>query len=155
MMLKKNLDNHEAKIILIEDSDVDAKFLCAQIHKTNSDLDLIRLSDGEMALEYFDTQGNEEACHNLVILDLSLPKVTGLEVLSFLKEKNHHILKHLIVLTGSENPNDRDESLASGIYSYNTKPWDIDGYVDFVRGPLSSALLSLSNCCLPSKKNKE
>ena len=80
----------------------------------------------------------------LVILDLNLPKMTGKAILERLGKLSEDAFLRIIVFSGSENPSDKQECLAHGAKAFYVKPWDIQGYRQFVQGSLRNELNLMS-----------
>jgi two-component system, response regulator len=96
------------------------------------------VGDGEEALDFIYARGKftdrKNQCHpKIILLDLKLPKVDGLEVLKELKENPKTKMIPVIVLTSSKEENDMVESYRLGVNSYIIKPVDFDKFIEAVR----------------------
>lgn len=113
-------------IVLIEDSAQDAELTLAALTRARLANDVIILRDGEEALEYLCCKGRhslrEKGNPALVLLDVKLPKVDGLEVLHYLK--NDGELKNIpvVMLTSSREEPDLAKSYELGANGYVVKP---------------------------------
>jgi len=94
--------------------------------------------DGAEALEFIFSEGEyadrDSTCHpNVILLDLKLPKVNGLEVLRMIKAdpKTKHI--PVVILTSSKEDKDIVESYKLGVNSYITKPVDFNQFAESIR----------------------
>ena len=101
-------------ILLIEDSEGDIILTqkALQSGKLHIKLDIVR--DGEQAIEYL--QAHQETPPDLVLLDLNLPRVSGHEVLKFIKTTNIHKSIPVIVLTTSESEKDITKTYKTIMY---------------------------------------
>jgi two-component system, response regulator len=124
------------EILLIEDDDVDAEFTVRALHKHHLANDIVRLKDGEEALDFIFRRGpyaaREDMNPRLVLLDLDLPKINGIEVLRAIRsnERTEHI--PVVVLTASEEDKDAVESYLLRVNSYLVKPIGFSEFVDVV-----------------------
>jgi|ERR1035437_939545 CheY-like chemotaxis protein len=132
-MSKNSID-----ILLVEDNLNDIK-LTLHAFKKHDFVDVVQVvRDGEEALDYLFSRGNyedrtAESDPRLVLLDLKLPKVHGLEVLKILKEdvRTRHI--PIVILTSSSEEKDIDKSYDLGVNSFIQKPVDFDKFVEHTR----------------------
>ena len=123
--------NSKKPILLVEDDKVDAmtvKRSLRDIHVTNR---LLLAGNGEDALQYLREPNIDRPC--IILLDLNMPKMNGLEFLQVLKQDA--ILKKIpvIVLTTSKNEQDKLESFRLGVAGYMIKPVDYQQFVEVVR----------------------
>ena len=123
--------NSKKPILLVEDDKVDAmtvKRSLRDIHVTNR---LLLAGNGEDALQYLREPNGDRPC--IILLDLNMPKMNGLEFLQVLKQDT--ILKKIpvIVLTTSKNEQDKLESFRLGVAGYMIKPVDYQQFVEVVR----------------------
>jgi len=122
--LKKALPmNHS--ILLIEDNQDDAQLALRALKKNRIAENIVVKYDGEEAIEYLFNDLLEEAdLPSLVILDLGLPRVSGLEVLQKIRSNEKTRCLPVVVLTTSESNTDIKKSYELGINSYVFKPND-------------------------------
>ena len=123
--------NSKKPILLVEDDKIDAmtvKRSLRDIHVTNR---LLLAGNGEDALQYLREPNIDRPC--IILLDLNMPKMNGLEFLQVLKQDT--ILKKIpvIVLTTSKNEQDKLESFRLGVAGYMIKPVDYQQFVEVVR----------------------
>ncbi len=125
------------EILLVEDDPSDLQLTMRAFGKMNLANHILVARDGEEALTViFPTDG--EASHalsncRLILLDLKLPKVDGLEVLRRIKADPQTQALPVVVLTSSREDRDIAECYRLGVNSYIVKPVDIEGLVDAVR----------------------
>lgn len=125
-------------IVLVEDNPADVELTLRALKKFHIANKIVVLNDGQQALDYFFARGsyaNRKTMiePKLILLDLKLPKIGGLEVLRELKgsEKTHTI--PVVVLTSSKEERDVIESYKLGVNSYLVKPVDFDQFLESVR----------------------
>jgi two-component system response regulator len=125
-------------ILLVEDNPDDEALTLRAFRKNNITNDVVVARDGAEALDYLFGTGAYEssgpaAPPQLVILDLKLPKIDGLEVLRRLRAAPQTKLLPVVILTSSNEERDRLESYGLGANSYVRKPVDFAQFVDAVR----------------------
>ena len=130
--------NHEIDILLVEDNPNDAELAMRAFRKNKLANNVIRVCDGEEALDYIFARGSFNYrdrlnIPKLILLDLKLPKVDGLEVLKIIKADAVTKLIPVVVLTSSHEENDMVESYRLGVNSYIVKPVDFDKFIASVR----------------------
>ncbi len=117
------------EILLIEDNPDDIELTLRAFRKNNLANHITVLSDGEKALEYLfpDEPSKQNSIRQhlrLILLDLKLPKVDGLEILKKVKSNPLTSFIPVVVLTSSDLDKDIIESYRLGVNSYLTKPVD-------------------------------
>lgn len=115
------------EIVLIEDSMEDADLTIRTLRKHHLANHLLHLHDGEEALKYFFEV--DAKMPKLVLLDLKMPKVDGLEVLRKLKENETTRVVPVVVFTSSKEERDIVETYKLGVNAYIVKPVDFDKFV--------------------------
>jgi CheY-like chemotaxis protein len=126
------------RILLVEDKQYDVEITLEALAEQNLANDVIVARDGEEALDYLHQRGKFEGRQDgnpaVILLDLKLPKVGGLEVLREVKSDDK--LKHIpvVVLTSSREERDVVESYALGVNAYVVKPIAFEAFVDAVKG---------------------
>ena len=127
------MDN-ETEILLIEDNPRDVEMTLRAFKKRNLSNKIFVISDGAEALEFIfaenaDKGGELSNSPRLILLDLKLPKVDGLEILKRLKSDVRTKTIPVVVLTSSEQELDMITSYKLGVNSYIVKPVDFDKFV--------------------------
>lgn len=124
-------------ILLVEDNPNDVVLTRRALKRANIANDLIVVGDGVEALEYLlgkDGKGcNPDKMPVVVLLDLKLPKVDGLEVLRRLRATDTCKLLPVVILTSSSEERDMVESYKLGANSYVRKPVKFDEFAEAVR----------------------
>jgi len=130
-------NGNAVEILLVEDNprDVELTMRAFNKHKLANKVQVVR--DGAEALDYLFATGaykhrNAEDHPKVVLLDLKLPKVDGLEVLRQVKSDERTKTIPVVVLTSSREEKDVLESYKLGVNSYITKPVDFDKFLDAV-----------------------
>ena len=135
--MSEHASNGKIDIVLCEDNIDDAELTIRALAKQGLSNSLIHLMDGEELLQYVFCYGpytHRHAGHlpRLIILDLKMPKVDGLEVIRKLKSDKRTCMIPLVLLTSSKEEKDIMESYALGVNSYIVKPVEFEGYVKAV-----------------------
>jgi two-component system response regulator len=123
-----------APILLVEDNDDDAELTIMAFTDAKIANPVVRVRDGVEALDYLlgSDRSAATAVHDLpvvVLLDLKLPRVGGLEVLQELRRTPRTALLPVVVLTSSDEDRDRIEAYTQHANSYVRKPVDYDQFV--------------------------
>ncbi|MEP1035640.1 response regulator [Ekhidna sp.] len=120
------------KIVLIEDNKDDAELTMLSLKSASVNNEIEWLRDGEEAIQYLDklsTQSPYNQDHpHLILLDLKMPKIGGLEVLKHAKK--HDAIRHIpvVVMTSSAEMTDLEECYNYGANSYVVKPIQFDDF---------------------------
>jgi two-component system response regulator len=125
-------------ILLIEDNPDDAALTLRALKKNNIMNEVIVAQDGVQALDYLHGAGeyvdrNVSDLPQLILLDLKLPKLDGLEVLKRIRSDERTALQPVVVLTTSVEEQDVITSYKLGANSYIRKPVDFDQFMEAVR----------------------
>lgn len=123
----------EVEILIVEDSDTDLELALRALRKANLANKVLALRDGTEALDYLfgggEYAGRDVSAHpRVVLLDLKLPKVDGLEVLRRIKDDPRTATVPVVVLTSSNEERDRLASYQSGANSFIVKPVEFDSF---------------------------
>ncbi len=131
------MKNDDIEILIIEDNISDAEMTIRALRKNNLANNLLHLQDGEEGLEYIFGRGrydgrNINSSPKVILLDLKMPKVNGLEVLQEIKadERTRHI--PVVVLTSSKEDPDIKTCYKLGVNSYVVKPVVFDSFAKVV-----------------------
>ena len=124
----------EKKVLLIEDDPDHAGLIMDVLETENVQKEIILLNDGLEALNYFQKHGDngEQIRVNLVILDLNLPKVPGMEVLKFLKQNSKYNSIPVVILSTSSDDKTIEEAYKNGADNYIIKPILYEAFVERV-----------------------
>lgn len=124
-------------IILAEDNPSDAELTIRALNKNNICNNILHLPDGEQVLEYIFATGRYEnrkrdEIPKLILLDLKMPKVDGLEVLKKIKSDDRSKIIPVVLLTSSKEEKDIAEGYRLGVNSYIVKPVEFEKFVKAV-----------------------
>lgn len=124
-------------ILLVEDNndDIELTMLAFQRSKIANSIDVVK--DGEAALDYLLCRGEYAENHGkdfpaVVLLDIQLPKLDGLEVLQQIREHEHTRRVPVVMLTSSRQQEDMVRSYDLGANSFIRKPVEFDKFVDAI-----------------------
>jgi CheY-like chemotaxis protein len=133
------------RILLVEDNPADAKLLQTSLVKTGLPLEIIRVEDGEKAVEYLAAS----PCCDIVLLDLNLPRVGGYQVLEYIRSRKELKTLPVIIMSGSMDVDEIDRCYQAGANSYICKPIRLDE----ILSTAVSLVTYWSNCVkLPSRR---
>jgi two-component system response regulator len=130
-------ESNAVEILLVEDNPADVELTLRALKKHNLANKVHVVTDGVQALEYLFKNGSDSNQEDwnppkVVLLDLKLPKVDGLEVLRKMKSDAKARLIPVVVLTSSQEESDIVASYQLGVNSYVVKPLDFDKFVESV-----------------------
>lgn len=127
----------EVEILLVEDNPTDAELTMRALKRKNLINKLVWVKDGAEALDFLFAKGtysdrNVDDLPKLILLDLRMPKVDGLEVLHEIKANEKTKRIPVVILTSSKEDRDIVESYKLGVNSYVSKPVEFDEFIDAV-----------------------
>jgi two-component system response regulator len=132
------MNSEMIELLLVEDNLNDAELTLRVLKKIKgtSFIDVTHLKDGEEAINYFFNE-KDEYCPplkspKLILLDLKLPKVDGLQVLKKLKSNDNTAIIPIVIFTSSQEERDIVESYKLGVNSYVTKPVEYESFLEAV-----------------------
>src|SRR5580692_4111925 len=125
------------RILLVEDDPKDVELTLTALDEYNLANEVVVARDGEEALDYlfcrekFTTRSNENPA--VLLLDLKLPKIDGLEVLKQIKSDEKYSMIPVVVLTSSQEEKDMVASYKLGVNAYVVKPVDFHEFVNAIK----------------------
>jgi len=130
-------DLNEVEILLVEDNPNDAELTLRSLKKHNVTNKILWVKDGAEALDFIFSTGayserTIEDIPKVVLLDLKLPKLDGLEVLRKMKSDERTRIIPVVVLTSSQEEQDRVNSYKLGVNSYIVKPVEFEKFVSAI-----------------------
>ena len=132
-----NLNPSKVEVLLCEDNADDAELTIRALAKEGLANSLVHVKDGEELLQYVFGTGiwagrNANELPRLIIVDLKMPKVDGLEVIRKLKSEKRTSMIPVVLLTSSKEEKDIMESYRLGVNSYIVKPVEFELYIKAV-----------------------
>lgn len=118
-------------VLLVEDDSVDAMTVRRAFKDLKLGNKLAHSANGEEAIQYLHDPENEEPC--VILLDLNMPRMNGIEFLEVIKEDPRLRRIPVIVLTTSNEERDVVESFRLSVAGYIVKPVDYQKFVDAIR----------------------
>ena len=130
--------NKSGTILLVEDNPHDEALTLRALQKKNLANEIVVVRDGAEALDFLFCKGSyadrdPDDLPSVVLLDLKLPKLDGLEVLKRVRADERTMLLPVVVLTSSDEQRDLVESYRGGANSYVRKPVEFDQFTEAVQ----------------------
>ena len=126
-------DYEQVEILLVEDNETDAEMTMRALRRKNLANQLVWVKDGVEALDFIFRRGayasRPNSAPRLVLLDLKMPKVDGIEVLRQIKSNEETKAMPVVMLTSSAEERDIVASYSLGVNSYVVKPVDFSTFV--------------------------
>lgn len=131
------MDQNPVDILLVEDNINDAELTIRELRKHRLANNLVHLKDGEEALSFIFGSGTagklSHTLPKLVLLDIQMPKVNGIEVLQQLKSHEHTRATPVVILTSSKEDPDIRRCYELGVNSYIVKPVNVEQFTEAIR----------------------
>ncbi len=129
---------NEVEILLIEDNPNDVELALRALKKNNLANRVLTVKDGAEALDFIFGRGAHqnrrvEDVPRVILLDLKLPKIDGIEVLRSIRSDERTRYIPVVVLTSSSEERDIVETYKLGVNSYIVKPVNFEKFIDVVR----------------------
>lgn len=130
-------DPKPVSIVMIEDDEGHARLIEKNIRRAGVTNDIISFRDGTSALKHFmGEDGKGDACagrSSLVLLDLNLPDMTGIDILAILKGNEHTRRAPVIVLTTTDDQREIQRCYDLGANVYITKPLNYESFANAIK----------------------
>ncbi|MDP2388155.1 MAG: response regulator [Bacteroidota bacterium] len=131
------MKNNEIEILLVEDNTGDAELTIRALRKSNMANKLVHLENGADALDYIFAEGiyahrNMDNLPRVILLDLNMPKINGIEVLQKIKSDERTKKIPVVVLTSSKEDPDIERCYELGVNSYIVKPVEFEKFMKAV-----------------------
>lgn len=128
---------NEKMILLVEDNPDDEELTIRSLQRANVSNEIVVTRDGQEAVDFMFCQGpysdrSATRMPAVILLDLKLPKLSGIEVLRRIRAEESTRLVPVVILTSSSEDEDMLNSYESGANSYVRKPLDFHGFADAV-----------------------
>ena len=124
------MESKVVDILIVDDSMEDAEMAIRILKKNHLANNILHLEDGEEAINFlFNNPNNGTKLPKLILLDLKMPKVNGIEVLT--KIKSDEAMKNIpvVVMTSSKEERDIVEAYRLGVNAYIVKPVDVEKFI--------------------------
>ncbi len=137
-MITKKVNRHPFTILLVEDNPAHAELVMRSFEDHRVANTIIHLSDGETALEYLFKRGlysseRESPRPHVILLDLRLPRVDGLDVLKEIKSSDKLRSIPVVILTTSEAERDAARAYEHHANSFVVKPLDFASFTNLIK----------------------
>jgi two-component system response regulator len=127
----------EIEILLVEDNPLDAELAMTALNGAKVANSITWVKDGAQALEYIFRTGEyarrPDVPPRLILLDLKMPRVNGIEVLKAIKSDERTRRIPVVMMTSSEEKSDIEKTYDLGVNSYVVKPLDFNVFADVAR----------------------
>src|SRR5882757_3189809 len=133
------MNHNSVEVLLVEDNRNDAELTIRELKKHNLANNLFHVKDGEEALEFIFATGKyagtriTEHPPKLILLDIQMPKVNGIEVLQKIKSDERTKTTPVVMLTSSKEDPDIQKCYSLGANSYIVKPVNFEGFADAIK----------------------
>lgn len=127
------MDNQQVDILLVEDNPYEARLTLMSLEEQNISNNIYHVDDGAEALDFIFAKGNYAARNventpRMILLDLNMPKIGGLEVLRRIKADDRTKTIPIVILSSSREDSDLVTSYMLGVNSYVVKPVEFDTF---------------------------
>ena len=127
----------ETELLIVEDNENDILLTKRALTKSNIKNEIIVARDGAEAIDYLFGNGansclDGKLCPVLILLDIHLPKIDGLEVLKRIRDDKRTRLCRVVILTSSKEENDLIRSYQLGVNSFIRKPVDFSQFAEAI-----------------------
>ncbi|MCM2264946.1 MAG: response regulator [Desulfuromonadales bacterium] len=123
---------NEEIVVHVEDNQAHADLIRRQLNRIRPEVKLVHFVDGDAALRYLLNWPPQEAAPNLILLDLRLPKVDGIEVLRQLKAHPEVHRLPVVILSTSNAQQDLLDAYRHGANSYLVKPLEFEAFREMI-----------------------
>jgi len=132
-------------VLAAEDEESDAILLQVAFERTGLGKNLVIVRDGHEAIEHLkrcvpDAKGNSDPLPRLLLLDLKMPRMTGFDVLIWLRDKPQFKDLPVVVLSSSSHESDIERARELGAWDYHIKPHGLSQFVQLIQQLTSSSL---------------
>ncbi|MBD8899817.1 response regulator [Rhodanobacter sp. DHG33] len=131
------MNRHIRSILLVEDSMADAEMALDALQEANLANPVVHLQDGVECMDWLHGRGawatREPGCPAVVLLDIKMPRMDGLEVLKRMRADERMKRVPVVILSSSREESDLVRSWDLGVNAYVIKPVDVDQFFNAVR----------------------
>lgn len=133
------MDPNSVDILLVEDNITDAELTIRELKKHNMANNLFHVRNGEEALDFIFATGKYAETRNIqyppkvILLDIQMPKVNGIEVLAKIRSDDRTRVTPVVILTSSKENPDIQKCYDLGANSYIVKPVNFEGFAQAIK----------------------
>ena len=133
------MDHNSIEVLLVEDNQDDAELTTRELIKNHLANNLFHVRDGAEALDFVFARGKYAGVRDvhyppkIILLDIQMPKINGIEVLTQIKSNEMTKMTPVIMLTSSKEDPDVQTCYQLGANSYIVKPVNFDGFTKAIR----------------------
>jgi CheY-like chemotaxis protein len=127
------MDNDGVTIILAEDDDGHATLVERNLRRAGHDNQFVRVRDGQEALDFFFGSGAPQCETCILLLDIKMPRLDGIEVLRQLKGDSRTATLPVVMLTTTDDPREVERCYQLGCNVYVTKPVEYEQFIEAVK----------------------
>lgn len=133
------MNHNSVEVLLVEDNLNDAELTIRELKKHNMANKLVHVKDGEEALDFIFATGQFAGIRDIayppkvVLLDIQMPKINGIEVLQKIKADDRTKATPVVMLTSSKEDPDIQKCYNLGANSYIVKPVNFEGFAEAIR----------------------
>ena len=133
------MNTNSVDVLLVEDNLNDAELAIRELRKHHMANNLFHVQDGEEAIDFIFATGKYAATRDinhppkLILLDIQMPKVSGIEVLQKIKSDPKLRATPVVILTSSKEDPDIKRCYELGVNSYIVKPVNFEGFAEAIR----------------------
>ena len=131
-------------ILIVEDDDGHYLLITKNLRRLGFSSRVIRFVDGQQVLDFLDTHANEQEKTNyLMLLDISLPRMTGIRVLSRVRQDDRFKTIPIVMLTASDDAHEKYTCKALGCDDYIVKPPNAAGFAEAINRAVDTFLVAI------------
>ena len=126
-------DQYELSYVVVDDDEDDRFLMRSALERSNRPLPVFEFADGQELIDYLNENANvrnDKDMHWLVVMDINMPRLNGLEALKVLRQNSYWAKLPVLILSTSDDPVLIEKSLANGANGYITKPASSDKFVE-------------------------
>lgn len=124
---------HNKPILVVEDNQVDILLIQNAFEELDIKNEIIIRNNGFEAIEYLRTLTRRDDYPGLILLDINMPRMNGIEFLNIIKSDDELKIIPVVVLTTSDNSKDKEESFKNSVAGYLVKPLEYFEFVELIK----------------------